>query len=549
MMAPPSEASATCEAPPGPDGTPTATDSKDRGQPRSVILSGLSWNASSQLISVLVYLGLTPFLLHRLGLDAYGVFALVSSFWGLLSNLDGGLGPCATRYFAVFAGAKDRTATSQLLLTMSLMTVLVVGPVAAGAALVAPWFAALMHTSAQMRHESVTLIRLFMLLLLVYALRSHLTRIVTAEHRWAFFNMSMTASLFAYVGVAIVLVEHGGNLIALFWAGVAREGLMLVASALGARRHVSLRDMRLMPWRQCRELIRFASRVQIAAVASSFNFEIDALIVGLLFPVGDVGLYAIGVSFSTELASLPVNAVQPIVVLLSRTFGRDGLGATVVEFVRIQRVWVRAVAAYCLIGAASVIAGIPRWLGPKEQLSGIVAAVLLLGQGAQILSQVMGGLGKAVNRPGLESRYLSLGTTVNLVLAVPLALSIGMLGIPIGTSVGFVASTLYFTHLARREISSDLRSFFAEVPVLAVCVSVVVTGLLEVPTYILAPTGVLGLLCCAFPALAGLSLYALLTIPPAHLLSVWRWRRPLGPAKTPYRHAMVDLADKTNAAS
>jgi O-antigen/teichoic acid export membrane protein len=515
----------------------------DQGGRGSAILRGLSWNTTSQVISVLVYLGLTPFLLHRLGLAAYGTFTLVSTFWGLLSNLDGGLGPCATRYFAVFAGMKDRQATSQLLITMSVMTILVVGAVAGTGAAIAPQIAVLLHAGAHLRHEAVLLIRLLMPLLVFSAFRLLITRVIMAEHRWVYYNLASTASLLAYAGVAFVLVERGGGLIGLYWASVARETVMFLTSVIGARRYLSLTAMRLMPWSRVWELLNYASRVQVAEVASSLNFEVTALLVAFLFPVGDVGLYGIGVNFSSQVGALPMNAISPIAVTLSRAFGRDGLAGALAEFVRIQRVWVRAVGAYCLIGAASAIAAIPRWLGPKEQLAGFVAAILLIGQGVEILSEVMANLGKAVNRPGLESRYLSVGVVVGVALTVPLALSIGVLGVPIGTAVGSVVSTLYFLRIARRGIAPGLRSFFADVPFLAVGMSVLVTALLELPVYRLAPSGPAGLVACGVPALAGLLSYALVTIGPRRLHAIYRSRLPRRPEAATAPRAGVALGD------
>jgi O-antigen/teichoic acid export membrane protein len=454
---------------------------------------------------------LTPFLLFHLGLAPYGVFALVSSFRGLVSNLDWGLGACATRYFGVYAGAGDRRSTSSLLSTMSCMNIVVVGTVAAVAALVAPDLAVLLHANAGLRHETTELIRAFMPLYLVSTLRGLLSNIISAEARWAYLNVTGGVAGLVNFGLAIALVEQGHGLMGLFWASAGAEAVMLITALYGARRYIAVREMRLMPWAQVRELLHYGSRVQIAELASSFNIEIDALIVALIFPVSDVALYAIGSNFSSGLLNLPLNAAGPISVALSRTFGKFNLRRTLQEFTRLQRLWVRAVAAYALIGAASVIVAIPKWLGPKERIAGIVAAILLLGQAVQILRQVMDSFAKSINRPGLESRYLSVGMVINIALTVPLAFSIGILGVPIGTAVGVTTSTLYFLHIARREIAHDIPSFFSEVPWRAVAASVLVTALLEAPAYWLAPRGAAGLIVCAVPAVAGLAVYVAMT--------------------------------------
>jgi O-antigen/teichoic acid export membrane protein len=115
------------EPPTGPTEDPGPTEARG---PIAHILSGLGWNTGLQVVGVAISLGLTPFLLERLGVDRYGLFSLLSSFRGFLSNLDGGLGPAAMRFFAIKAGAGDRRGTSSLLLTILCLLTVVTGAMA-----------------------------------------------------------------------------------------------------------------------------------------------------------------------------------------------------------------------------------------------------------------------------------------------------------------------------------------------------------------------------------------------------------------------------------
>jgi O-antigen/teichoic acid export membrane protein len=476
------------------------------------IISGLGWNTGGQAVGVVLSVVLTPFLLIHLGVNGYGLYALLSSLRGLLSNIDGGLGPTSSRYFAVFASSRDRRATSSLLVTILIMITLVVGTLGGLVAVFAPHITALLHASLALHREAIILLRAFMALLIIAAIRVVFQQIISAHHRWAYLNISATGSTVVYVALAFVLVGQGHGLIGLFWASAGQELVLLVTSIIGSHRFVRLRECRLLPWAETRDIIGYASRVQVAAVASSFNFEIDSLLVGLFFPVRYVAFYNIGANFSTQLIGLPGNAVSPIGVTLSQTYGRSGLRETISEFVDIQRVWVRAVAVYSLIGAVSAYFAIQCWLGPQERLAAVVAAVLLTGQTMTLLSQVMAVFGKSVKHPGLESRYLGVGMVINIAFTLPLVFTIGMLGVPIGTALGQVVSNLYFLRIARREIDPQLRSFFADVPMLATFVGVVSTACLELVAYRVAPRGVFGLLVCAIPALCGLALYASIVV-------------------------------------
>ncbi|MDA8292326.1 MAG: polysaccharide biosynthesis C-terminal domain-containing protein [Actinomycetota bacterium] len=487
----------------------TAGGAEDTGAVLRRIGGGLSWNTTAQAATVVLNLGLTPFLLTRLGVDRYGIFALTASFRGLLSNLDGGLGPTAYRYFAVHAGSGDRRATSSLLATMLVLTALVVGLVTGASAIFAPGIMSLVHASPALRESGALLVREYMPIMFVGALRAMFQRIVMANHRWAYYNGTVIASEVVYVGLAFALVDSGLGLSGLVLAFAGSEAVALVSAVAGAWHFVDVRHMRLARRSELRDLLRFSSRVQIAEVASSFNFEIDALIVGLIFPVRYVSFYSIGSNVSSQLAGLPGNALPPISVTLSRTFGRSTLRDTLDEFVAIQRMWVRTIAAFPLVAAVAVLFGVDRWLGGQAELAGVVAAILLVGQSPLLYSGVMDTLGKAANRPGLESRYLGVGMAVNIPFTVGLAFGVGMLGVPIGTGLGQMASSVYFLRIARRQIAPDLRSFVPDFPVVPVLLSLAATAALEFGAFAIAPRGAVGLLVCALPAVVGLAVYAM----------------------------------------
>lgn len=490
-------------------GAPPAGAASRGAAPRRLgtILSGLGWNTGGQVVTTALNVLATPFLLVHLGVDRYGVVAFASTLRGLLSNLDGGFGPCASRYFAVYGGAGDRRRSSQLLVTASLLVLAASLPVLAAVVLAAPGLADLLHASAGLRASATELLRLFAVLLLVSNVRMMLTRLVSAEHRWAFLSVTNTLGTSVYLVSAVLLVWRGAGVIGMFWASVAQEAVLLALSLAAARSYLRPGALRLLPRAEVAGIVRFASRVQVAAVASSVGNEFSSLLVAAVLPVRFVAYYSIGSNFAGQLAALPVNALGPITVTLARTFGSRGLHGTVQELERLQRLWVRAIAAWPVAGAVAAYFGVRAWLGPSEGLAGAVAAVLLAGQCVTLLGLVMDSFTKAVDEPGLESRYLALGNGMGMALAVPLVLTVGLLGVPIGMSVGGVVATLYLLVLARRRIAASLPSFIAEVPVAPTLIAGAVTSVGELALSPLGVRGALGLLLCAVPAGLGLASY------------------------------------------
>lgn len=492
--------------------SPTAGPEPEPGRRRRrlpTVLAGMSWRTVSQVVFVAVNLGLTPFLLHHLGLTRYGLWALLNIYLGVLLNLDGGLGSSATRFFAVRVGADDRRGCSRLLATFWLLAVAFVVPIAIAVALLAPTIAAYLHGASGLRSTAVELIRLFMPVVLISALEGALASLIGAHHRWGFLSAVTTASQLLYAGLAVVLVLGGHGVVGLVYASLAQQTLALVCSVVGARGMFRWRELVPLPWAEIRALLAYSSRVQVSLMASLVNFQLDAVVVSAFLPLRDVALYAIGGNFYLQLRALPRNALPPIVVTLSRIFGRDGLPATVEEFTRLQRTWVRTIASYCAVGAIAGYVAIPHWLGPKEQVSGAVAAILLGGAAFALLSEVMMSFTNAANYPGLESRYGVMSMVVNVAFTVALAIPWGVYGVAVGTALGQLLGSLYFQRLVRRRVDASIRSFFLDVPIVAVVTAAAVTAALELGANRVAPQGVLGILTCAVPAGVGLAVYGL----------------------------------------
>ena len=87
-------------------------------EPARRLAHGTGWQALSQTLPLVFNLALTPFVIHGLGVELYGVFLLVAVIQVFVSSVDGGIGPGARRYFGIYAGRDDRTSITSLLVTL-----------------------------------------------------------------------------------------------------------------------------------------------------------------------------------------------------------------------------------------------------------------------------------------------------------------------------------------------------------------------------------------------------------------------------------------------
>ncbi len=502
-----------------------ATPTESSMQP-SRLLAGLGWNTVGQFLVVGISVGLTPFLLHHLGPTQYGIFALVSSTIGLLSNLDGGLAPTGSRYFPVYVGRGDVAATTSFLLTMLTLVVIIVGAVTTTMILVAPAvvgvfahgssLASHSHELAGHLHETVQLIRFLMPTLFVAAICTPIQRLIMAHHRWAFLNYTQVIAVVVYAATAVGVSFATSGPQCLIWATYAQQAIVLITAAWACRRYISLKRLRWLPISEVRQILSFGGRVQIAALASSFNFELDALLVGFLFPVRYVAYYSIGANFSQQVSNMPVNGLNPIMQEIGRSYGRSGKEGVLRSFPDTQRMWVTALGIFPVAAAFVGWFGIRVWLGHGAQLAAITAVLLVIGFAPLLFNAIVDVTAKVVGMPEIESWYLGIGVVVNVACTVPLALGVGVIGVPLGTAIGQVISFAVCIYLARKKIGKQITPFFRCISYVPALVAIAVAGVCEWSLHDSLSAGGIGLV-----------LSGLLTVPAFLVYYGWVYREPL----------------------
>ena len=483
------------------------------------LLSGLGWNTAGQLVVVGIPLGFTPFLLHRLGATEYGIFALVSTLRGLLSNLDGGLGPTGTRYFPVYVGRGEKGASSSFLFTILALTGIVVGAEMVAMILLAPTVAKGFSLSSDLAGQTsqiAQLIRDLMPALFIAAIRTHLQRLLMAHHRWAFVNYTQVIAIVVYTVTVILVSSRIPGLQCLIWGTYVQEGILVITAVWACRPYVSLQHLRLMPISQVREILRFGWKVQIAAVASAFNFEVDALLVAFLFPVKDVAYYSIGANFSQQVTNMAANGLGPMVTEIGRSYGRSGKKGVLRTFPDTQRMWVTALGIVPMVAVLVGWFGVGTWLGAGSQIAATSAALLVLGFSPLLFNSIVDVTAKAVGMPEIESWYLGIGVIFNVACTIPLALRIGVIGVPLGTAIGEVISFFVCIYLARRKIGTEITPFFGFIRYGPGIVATAVAAVLEWLFRNSLPTGGIGFV-----------LSGLLTLPAFFIYYGWVYRELL----------------------
>ena len=118
--------------------------------------------------------------------------------------------------------------------------------------------------------------------------------------------------------------------------------------------------------------------------------------------------------------------------------------------------------------------------------------------------------------PEIESWYLGIGVAINVACTVPLALRVGVIGVPLGTAIGQVISFVVCIYLARKKIGKQITPFFRYISYAPALVAIAVAGVCEWSLRDSLPAGGIGLV-----------LSGLLTVPAFLIYYGWVYREPL----------------------
>lgn len=478
-----------------------------------VLVKGTSWQAVGQFVPLVINLILTPYIIHGIGLELYAIFLVVNSLQGMLGMFNGGIGPSVTRYLTIYAGQNDRVSATRLVWSMSLLVSAIVVVVFGFFFAFVPEIVAFFPATAVDPEGAAFLLGTQVFLMAVLQIRGILQSVLFAQQRFAITSIAYLVGHVIYtIGLVITVEQHLG-LVGIAWTFVVQQVFSTLIIVPPSLRYLTARGLGFIDRALLVEFMGYAWKVQISGLIDMLSQQIDILIVGRVRP-GDVGHFGPGSTFAQQLRMVPMNAAGPMQSIIGRAVGEKGEAGAVDDYVRLQRLWVRAVTGWFAVGVPAAYFGVIAWLNLGE-LPGMVASILVFAHWFAMLIRVQMLWCLSVRRAGLDVEQGMCFVVLKIALTFALLGPFGLVGVVVATVVAQVASCLYLGW-RMRTLTVRVPSPWENVPVVQALLTSLVSGALVWAASLLVgpvvPHGALGLLVCGLAAGPALVLYLVWTI-------------------------------------
>ncbi|MFZ2412408.1 MAG: flippase [Candidatus Methanoperedens sp.] len=422
-------------------------------------IAGGSWGLLMKIL-------LTPFILNYIGVDRFGIWALVLLFTGYFALFDMSIGTAVIKYTSSHYTKSDVKSINKVLNSALLFYAVAGGLSCVAAFFLVKWAVGnILHVPPSLVNEANFVLFGAVLIFAFSNTMSVFGSVIIGIQKMDVIN-KIRIIVTTLEGIGIIFFLIGGfGLTGL----ILNSGIIAVITSLAyviASKRVFPQlaiGRRFLDTKTLKELLTFGTKIHFSRIGDVMHFQTDKIFISYFLQLSFVAFYEVAATAAITMRMVPfaiVSAILPAASEIKATGDENSLR----ELYMRSSKYLSLVSIPLLFFAFFLAPDIIRvWLGEGYELSVITLQVLLLGYFANIMtssgSQVAIGLGK----PDYVMKSSIIATVLNLVLSVILIVKIGYLGAAIGTSIAMIMAAIYFVLILHKHLGIGNAVFFQRV--------------------------------------------------------------------------------------
>jgi O-antigen/teichoic acid export membrane protein len=385
---------------------------------------------------------LAPFMIGRLGLDAFGVWAVTGALATYAGLLDLGVGKTLARFIAIYDVDGDERKMRESV-GLGCLIVTGVGVLAAlVAAALAPFLSDQLGVldDADMRLVLLASVGIWT----CNGFEGIFSAVCEGKRQMIPSNVALSIALTLNFAFSMAALAASDSLLVYAYANVGAALLGVPAAYLAMRRVWGGPRFSLPSLALAREVIVFSAKNQLSWFADLINLQTDKLIIAVMIDIRSAAVYEIGsrvVSAVRGAAVMATSAIIPTAAARIAEEGREAVGAMYRRY--LTRVCATAFPLFVVAAVSSPFL-LVAWLGSVPADAGIVIPILSAAYLVNITTGAGTTLAISAGAPGFAAANAGLIAVLNVIFTLALTPLFELWGVVIGTAAAIVIGSVLF---------------------------------------------------------------------------------------------------------
>ncbi len=428
-------------------------------------VQGLKLGAAALMLPLLAGYGVnllaTPYIVCRLGLHDFGIWAITVAIAQYAALFDLGAKGAAARYVALFHARGD-IQNERSVVGICLTAVIGWSGVLYAIPLLIPGF-----LNQILRTRDVALAQFLVVSAMTMLICGLLGRVLTAASfgrgRFVAANVGLAVLAVAQVVGGVVALAGSPTLRSFALGTVAGAGVGLcglVVTILCDERRIVIGPPKAA---LAREIMAYGIKVQLQGGADIVMFQSGKLIAGIVIGPAAAGAYELGSRLAQGAQAFGAAAAAALTTHFTRAYALGGKVATLPQYSRLTRRNAAVAIFLPLLLCATSFSAVPLWLGERHDAVVMVLAALAPGIAVSVSTGVCTASMLAIGRPGVLGATSIAAAAIPVAVALPLGQAFGFKGIVAAFGCGIVVGNLLMVWFLQFRMGISMREYLCAI--------------------------------------------------------------------------------------
>ncbi len=416
------------------------------------IIRNTMFNTIGRFWGILVALFLTPYIIGHIGVDRFGIWAIVGVLTGYFGLLDFGIGASFVKYISEFYAKEDYKKINQVVNTGLIFYAVFAVLVIISGFFIIKLLLNFFNIPPDLHSEALFVFLLGIVLFSISNALSVFGAVQTGLQRMDITNKIAIAISIPNIIGTIFFLERGYGLPGLMINNAIILAISSIINIIIAFR--ILPELRFNPLlvkkSMLKKLFRFGYKLQIVKLSSLAGPQTDKLLITHFLSLSLVGFYQLGNLFVEKAKGLSLLIVSALLPAVSELDAEDGIIKIKSLYIKAFKYVLSVTLPLSFFMASNARLIILTWMKQDFEKAVLALQILTVGFLVNTLTgpgaMVVQGMGKPEYHMKLSLKHLIL----NLTLSIILIIKFGFVGVLIGTCLSYFLTGSYFIYLVNK---------------------------------------------------------------------------------------------------